>query len=156
MLISFLLSIFYFTIHNRRQRTHKRGHDRWGDNPGRIHTAILASVRNHIDRYQLQRRNIQNQKRAHLIACNPAGLSFRPSPVTQVSRIPPLLLQLPKFLHRFQPRRSRRPAEAQNIRLCQARTKYFLYFCKLSCILQYYVTFWNFQHISYFYLLHFV
>ena len=76
MLISSLFSILYFTIHHRRQRTHKRGHDRWGDNPGRIHTAILASVRNHIDRYQLQRRNIQNQKRAHFIAGNPTALSI--------------------------------------------------------------------------------
>lgn len=70
------LSVLPFTVHHRRQRTHKRGHDCWGDNPGRIHTAILASVRDHIDRYQLQGRNIQNQKRAHLIAGNPAALSI--------------------------------------------------------------------------------
>ncbi len=77
MLISSLFSILYFTIHHRRQRTHKRGHDRWGDNPGRIHTAILASVRDHIDRYQLQGKKYSKSKTcAHLIAGNPAALSI--------------------------------------------------------------------------------
>ena len=124
MLISSLFSILYFTIHHRRQRTHKRGHDRWGDNPGRIHTAILASVRDHIDRYQLQGRNIQNQKRAHLIAGNPAALSIcrhrqltaaltclvplflsvckNAFPCRHIPRRPPLFLQLRQFLHRLQ------------------------------------------------------
>ena len=124
MLISSLFSILYFTIHHRRQRTHKRGHDRWGDNPGRIHTAILASVRDHIDRYQLQGRNIQNQKRTHLIAGNPAALSIcrhrqftaaltclvplflsvckNAFPCRHIPRRPPLFLQLRQFLHRLQ------------------------------------------------------
>ena len=125
MLISSLFSILYFTIHHRRQRTHKRGHDRWGDNPGRIHTAILASVRDHIDRYQLQGRNIQNQKRAHLIAGNPAALSICrhrqlngaltclvplfPSirknafPCRSIPRRPPLRFQLRKLFHCLKP-----------------------------------------------------
>ena len=125
MLISSLFSILYFTIHHRRQRTHKRGHDRWGDNPGRIHTAILASVRDHIDRYQLQGRNIQNQKRAHLIAGNPAALSIchhkrltaaltclvplfpfvceNAFPCRRITRCPSLLLQLRQLLHCFHP-----------------------------------------------------
>ena len=67
----------------------------------------------------------------------------------------PRRLQPRQFLHGLQSRGRRRPAKAEHVRLCQTWTKYFLYFCKLSCILQYYVTFWNPQHISYFYLLHF-
>ena len=124
MLISFLLSIFYFTIHNRRQRTHKRGHDRRSDNPGRIHTPILLPVSNHIHRNQLQRRYIQNQKRTHLVACNSATFSTcingqltailtclvplflsilkNTFPCRNIPRRPPLRLQLRQLLHRLQ------------------------------------------------------
>ena len=113
------------TIHHRRQRTHKRGHNRRRNNPRRVHTAILATISDHIDRYQLQGRNIQNQKRAHLIAGNPAALSIchhkrltaaltclvplfpfvceNAFPCRRITRCPSLLLQLRQLLHCFHP-----------------------------------------------------
>lgn len=80
MLISFLFSIFYFTVHHRHRRTHKRCRNRRGNNPRRVHTAVLLPVSDHIDRYQLQGRNIQYQKRAHFIAGDTLPLLFPPSP----------------------------------------------------------------------------
>ncbi len=78
--------ILHLTIHHRRQRTDKRRHNRRRNNSRRVHTPVLLPVRNHIDRYQLQRRNIQNQKRTHLIAGNPAIFPF-----AAMGSSPPLL-----------------------------------------------------------------
>lgn len=69
------LSILSLTIHHRHQRTNKSSHNCRRNNPCRVHTSILTSVRNHIHWYQLQGRNIQNQKCAHLITRS----RFRPS-----------------------------------------------------------------------------
>lgn len=108
------LPVLYFTIHHCHTRAHGRRHNSRRNNPCRVHTSILTSVRNHIHWYQLQGRNIQNQKCAHLITRNSLPLSpflfhgrkstLRFSGVfavsLQIRRIPPLLLQL---LHRLQP-----------------------------------------------------
>ena len=69
------LPVLYFTIHHCHTRAHRRRHNRRRNNPCRVHTSILTSVRNHIHWYQLQGRNIQNQKCAHLITRS----RFRPS-----------------------------------------------------------------------------
>ena len=61
------LPVLYFTIHHCHTRAHGRRHNSRRNNPCRVHTSILTSVRNHIHWYQLQGRNIQNQKCAHLI-----------------------------------------------------------------------------------------
>ena len=42
-------------------------------------TPVLLLVSDHIHRYQLQGRNIQNQKRTHLITCNALPPPPRPS-----------------------------------------------------------------------------
>ena len=100
------------TINHRYRRTDKRRHNRRRNNPRRVHTSILASVSNHIHRYQLQGRNIQNQKRTHLIAGNSLPLPFLPAsrfhtavyrnPIRRIPSRPPLLLQLRQFLHGLQ------------------------------------------------------
>ena len=69
------LPVLYFTIHHCHTRAHGRRHNSRRNNPCRVHTSILTSVRNHIHWYQLQGRNIQNQKCAHLITRS----RFRPS-----------------------------------------------------------------------------
>ena len=122
------LPILPFTIHHRHRRTHKRRHNRRGNNPRRVHTAVLLPVSDHIHWYQLQGRNIQYQKRAHLIAGDTLPLLFPPAGGSQtihrassvktasrframfdisaflhISRRASLRLQLCQFLHRFQP-----------------------------------------------------
>ena len=97
------LSILHLTIHHRHPRTYRRRHNRRRNDPRRVHAPILTPIGNHIYRYQLQGRNIQNQKRTHLIAGNPFSLSNYTLAIIQVCRIPPLFLQLRQFLHGLHP-----------------------------------------------------
>lgn len=121
-------SILPLTIHHRRQRTDKRRYNRRRNNPRRIYAPILLPVRNHIHRYQLQRRNIQYQKRTHLIAGNSSCLSNCCFTFTQILRIPSLRLQFRQLLHGLQPRWRASPAQSQDISWCQDRTKLFYNF----------------------------
>ena len=114
MLKSFLFSIFYFTVYHRRQCTDKRCYDCRRNNPRRVHAPVLLPVSDHIHWYQLQRRNIQNQKRTHLIAGDALPLPFLAAsrfhdaicstPIRRrIPSRPPLRLQLRQFLHRLKP-----------------------------------------------------
>ena len=76
------LSILHLTIYHRRQCADKRCQNRRPNDPCWIHAAILLSIGNHIHRYQLQGRNIQYQKRAHLTAGNAPLFPFFPSTVS--------------------------------------------------------------------------
>ena len=95
--------ILPLAIHHRHQRADQCRHNRRRNDLSRVHTPVLAPVSNHIHRYQLQRRNIQNQKCTHLITSNALPLSSHFFPIIQISHRPPLRLQLRQFLHRLQP-----------------------------------------------------
>ena len=62
-----------FTVHDGHQSAHQSG--RYGGrNDGRgIGAAVLAAVSNHVYRYELQGRDIQDQEDTHLIAGTPAS-----------------------------------------------------------------------------------
>lgn len=91
----FPLSIHHLTIDHRHHRAHCCSRNPCPHNSGRIHAPILAPVCDHIHRDQLKRRNINNQKRTHLITGDSAfpHRSGQP-PASSV------FFQLPQFLHR--------------------------------------------------------
>ena len=106
----FSILIHNFAKDHSNNCTHRRSRNPRPHNPGRVHAPILAPVRDHIHRNQLQRRDIQYQERTHLVACN----SLFPDRSRQPS-LSPVFLQLRKLLHRPKPRRRRRPPKPQNI-----------------------------------------
>ncbi len=89
--------ILPLTVHHRRQRTDQCHHNCWRYNPRRIHTPVLATASNHIDRNQLQRRNIQNQKRAHFIAGDTLPLSLSRIHGLQTIRRTPSVMSSDRF-----------------------------------------------------------
>ena len=106
--------LYYPAERHAHCRTHHRRQKGWSGDRRRVHASVLAAVRDHIDRYQLERGNIDNQKCTHLTAGGSPGnrqlFCLAPAPLR-----PPLLLQLLQLLHGLQSGRRCRPSQSQDV-----------------------------------------